>query len=126
MNFLFFSLGQGMDKLLELINDAAVEFETDYRVEWERMKLEKLKLKEEEDSAEAAQQSQSQGQPVSLITEISASRELADIFIRHPGDESEEGSGEEEGAEVNENEEETFSQFVEKHKKASEKNKTGN
>lgn len=114
--------GKGMDSFLDLINEAAVEFEKDYRIEWERTRLEKLKLKEEE-MEEQLKETKAEGEPVPLITEISVSRELADIYIKHPNDESEEDEGEEAGGDETEiNEEESFSQFVEKHKKEQKQN----
>ncbi|KAK6624251.1 GPN-loop GTPase 1 [Polyplax serrata] len=106
--------GEGMDNLLELIRAAAVEFEKDYKVEYERIRLEKLKLSENNELDSEA--TDSEGKPVPLITEISASRELSEMYIKHPGDESDEEE-EVEDAERDQNEEESFTQFVEKHKK---------
>lgn len=103
-----------MDNLLELIRAAAVEFEKDYKVEYERIRLEKLKLSENNELDSEA--TDSEGKPVPLITEISASRELSEMYIKHPGDESDEEE-EVEDAERDQNEEESFTQFVEKHKK---------
>ena len=112
-----------MNKLHELINEAADEFEKDYKVEWERKRLESLKLAEENKNND--ENLISEGKPVPLITEISASREITDVYLKHPGEEEEEDSEEGEEVGVGESEEvedESFVQFVDKHKKkASEK-----
>lgn len=112
---LYSFLGEGMDKLLELIKESAIEFEKDYKVEWERIRLEKIRLQENNKDI-----SHSEGKPVPLITEASISKELGDIYIKHPGDNDDEESDEGEeigGMEKDENEEESFTEFVEKHKK---------
>lgn len=103
-----------MDKFLDLIKEAAIEFEKDYKVEWERVRLEKLKLEEDKESKKETLNSE--GEPVPFITEISASQALNAIYIKHPGDEDEESDEEMQGTERDENEEESFTQFVQKHK----------
>jgi len=80
--------GQGIDEFFKLVDEAAVEYELDYKVEWEKCKLEKNRAKEETAEANA--------EADSLVSEISAGRELSDIYLRHPANES---SEDEEGTE---------------------------
>lgn len=105
--------GDGFDELHELIADAAKEYETDYRVEWERLRTERDKKKAEDKPQDTAVAGSS------LITEVPSGRELSDIYLRHPANES---SDDDEGVELpptNEDEDEddgTFQLFVAKQK----------
>ena len=122
--------GQGMDELFKLVDDAAEEYEKDYRVEWEMLRTEK----EKEAAAQmqdkfkqlAVDSEQGLGTAVPLITSTGRGRDIADIYLKHPANESsEDEDGEEEGQpeDKNEvNEEITFETFV-KSKKESRKEK---
>lgn len=72
----------------------------EYRVEWERMKNEKeneqKKRQEEKLSKLAKDEELGKGKSVPLISEISAGRELSEIYLKHPANES---SEDEEGEE---------------------------
>lgn len=57
---------------------------SDYRVEWEKIKAISEKRKEEEREKKACEKPDSS----SLLTEIPEGRELADIYLRHPANES--------------------------------------
>lgn len=71
--------GQGVDDLFKLVEDAREEYEKDYRVEWE-----KIRLEAEEKKKAVKQKPAKEG----LVTEIGTGRELSDIYLRHPGNES--------------------------------------
>ncbi|KAL0279515.1 UNVERIFIED_CONTAM: hypothetical protein PYX00_001055 [Menopon gallinae] len=102
--------GTGFDKFMEMVKEAAIEFEKDYKVEWEKINLEKMKLKENPGSSSEVK---SEGDPVPLVTEISVSREIADIVLGNEHDDSDDNS-ENEGNEVDINEEKSFDSFVKK------------
>lgn len=77
--------GQGIDDLFKLVEEAKSEYESDYKEEWLRIRAEveaKKKMEEEGDS---------------MVTEISGGRELSDIYLRHPANES---SSDSEGEEM--------------------------
>ncbi|KAF5293040.1 hypothetical protein FQR65_LT11032 [Abscondita terminalis] len=78
--------GQGVDDLYKLIDDAKEEYDRDYKAEWERIRK----------NAEAKKPDKSEGS--SLITTVHEGREIGDIYLRHPGNDS---SSDSEGEEVN-------------------------
>lgn len=108
--FQFSFVGVGFDKFMELVKEAAIEFEKDYKTEWEKINIEKIKLKE---SPEITSEVKNEGDPVPLVTEISISRELSDIILNNANDESDDNS-ENEGNEVEVNEEKSFDSFIKK------------
>ncbi|XP_067015284.1 GPN-loop GTPase 1 [Anabrus simplex] len=123
--------GTGLDTFLKLVAEAAEEYEKDYRVEWERVRSDRLKEQErkrEEKLRKLAAEERGEGEPVPLITEVSAGRELADIYLKHPANESsEDEEGEEDVAHVDEEDEderkerESFQNFLQNQKKVQEK-----
>ncbi|KAK3927468.1 GPN-loop GTPase 1 [Frankliniella fusca] len=118
--------GKGMDELLKLVDDAAEEFERDYRVEWEKLRDEKKK-----DATVQAQEKlkkltldneQGLGTAVPLITSSGKGQDIVDIYLKHPANES---SDDEEGEEDDQpqddsemNEEITFQSYVNTKKEA--------
>ncbi|XP_018328663.1 GPN-loop GTPase 1 isoform X2 [Agrilus planipennis] len=83
--------GDGIEELFKLVNDAKEEYEKDYRVEWERIRKEaEMKKKVESEKVEQKKDP--------LIMELSAGREISDVYLRHPANES---SSDSEGEEVN-------------------------
>lgn len=114
--------GIGFGKFFELVEEAAKEYEIDYKAEYDKLRVEKLaeqKKKEEEQLTKIIQQSK--GQEVPLINELSSGRERADIYLKHPGNESsEDEEGHEDDAPIcpgdDEAEEANFTSFVRKHK----------
>lgn len=118
--------GQGMDELFKLVDDAAEEFEKDYRVEWEKLRDEKKK----DATVQAAEKlrklalddEQGLGTAVPLITTGGKGQDIVDIYLKHPANES---SEDEEGEEDDQpqddaemNEEITFQTYVNSKKEA--------
>jgi hypothetical protein len=64
----------------------------DYRAEWDRLRKEK----QVSEKKKVPQVTEGEGKPVSLITEVPVGQELADIYLKHPANES---SEDEEGEE---------------------------
>ena len=58
----------------------------DYRAEWHRLREEKQVSEEQK----VPQVTEGEGKPVSLITEVPVGQELADIYLKHPANESSE------------------------------------
>jgi hypothetical protein len=68
----------------------------DYRAEWERIKKEKQVEEMRQQEQKMQQVIEGEGKPVSLVTEMPLGQELADIYLKHPANES---SEDEEGEE---------------------------
>ncbi|CAG9770334.1 unnamed protein product [Ceutorhynchus assimilis] len=84
--------GQGIDELFKLVEECRVEYETDYRAEWQRIKVETEK-KKLEDSIAALEVSDGED----LLTSVPAGVELSDVYLRKPdGESSDDSEGEEE------------------------------
>jgi hypothetical protein len=68
----------------------------DYRAEWERIKKEKQveEVRQQEQNMQLV--IEGEGKSVSLVTEVPMGQELADIYLKHPANES---SEDEEGEE---------------------------
>lgn len=119
--------GIGFDRFYDLVGDCAKEYERDYKAEY--IKLREAKITEEakikEDKLVAIAKSKGEGSEVrlgSFVEEVALGRELSDIYLKHPGNESsedEEGQ-EEEAPTFNEDhvEEQNFNQFVKQHTNA--------
>lgn len=90
--------GEGTDKLLTLIKAAAEDYEQNYRLEWLRLRDEKEKAVQTEAQSrlKCALKEEGLGQAVPLVTELSTGRELADIYLKHPANESSDDSDGEE------------------------------
>ncbi|XP_022196599.2 LOW QUALITY PROTEIN: GPN-loop GTPase 1 [Nilaparvata lugens] len=121
--------GEGMDKFLDLVEEAAEEYEKDYRVEWEKLRNERRETdsKEKEKRLEDVIKERGVGEVVQLINEVESAKELADVYLKHPANESSDDSeGEENVIKITQDEEEemkeneSFQNFLSKHKKYSE------
>ncbi|XP_066261598.1 GPN-loop GTPase 1 [Euwallacea similis] len=85
--------GQGIEELFKVVEECRIEYETNYRAEWQKIKEEtEKKNKEEVELASELEKDKN-----SLVTAVPAGVELADVYLRNPGGESSEDSeGEEE------------------------------
>ncbi|KAL0840652.1 hypothetical protein ABMA28_015848 [Loxostege sticticalis] len=122
--------GSGIDEFFKLVDEAADEYEKEYKADWLKMRAEKLeeqKRKDEELKAGKTEESDAVIGKKSLIDEVPAGREIGDMYLKHPGNES---SSDEEGTEapvgeIDDKPEEVaaFQEFIRKHVKP---NDTGN
>ncbi|XP_067635438.1 GPN-loop GTPase 1 [Eurosta solidaginis] len=116
--------GIGFARFYDLIAECAKEYESDYKAEYNKLRQEKLneETKKKEEQLAVIAQSKGAGAEVPLsgfVEEVPLGRELSDIYLKHPGNESsedEEGQ-EEEAPTFNEDhvEEQNFNQFVKQH-----------
>ncbi|XP_057653829.1 GPN-loop GTPase 1 [Diorhabda carinulata] len=96
--------GQGLEDLNKLIEDAAEEYENEYRVEWEKIRAEAEAKKAERLKSENDDKKESTGE---LISDISSGTNLSDIYLRHStNDSSSDSEGEEAPFENSQKEEE--------------------
>lgn len=113
--------GIGFGQFFDLVDEAVKEYNTDFRPEYEASNNVAGKSNTMADDMQKAA-SQGMGTEVDLgvVTHVAAGRELSDIYLRHPGDESsEDEDGHEEKTMTpgdEEMEEENFTSFVDKHK----------
>lgn len=112
--------GVGFDRFITLVNEGAKEYENDYKAEYNKLREEKLSeqsMKQEHKLEEIAK-SKGAGSEVMLtgfVEEVSSGRELSDVYLKHPGNESsEDEEGQEEEAQFHEDnvEDQNFQQFV--------------
>lgn len=115
--------GAGFSRFYELVAEAVDEYHKDYQVEYAKLRKERfddIKKKEEETLEKAGQSSNSEVNIAPLLNEVPSGREISDMYLKHPGNES---SEDEEGVEDqfvgihdDEMEEQNFHNFVNKHK----------
>ncbi|XP_044738826.1 GPN-loop GTPase 1 isoform X2 [Chrysoperla carnea] len=91
--------GEGFDEFYKLVEVAAKEYETDYRVEWEKIRNE-MKNKESQKYQEKLEKLASGDVKVpskNFISEVWSGKDLTDVYLKHPANESsEDEEGEEE------------------------------
>lgn len=115
--------GTGFGRFYELVGEAVEEYHKDYKVEYEKLRKERteeVKKKTEETLEKAGQSTNSEVKIAPLLEEVLSGREISDMYLKHPGNES---SEDEEGTEDqyvgigdDDMEEQNFSSFVKKHK----------
>ena len=105
--------GAGLDKFMEAVGEAAKEYETEYKVEYDRLRSETEKGRVSKSSTAASKSS-------SLVHSMPMETAESDIYLRHPGDDEDEVCSEEEEARNNEEHEESrerdaFASYVGRH-----------
>ncbi|CAB3365596.1 Hypothetical predicted protein [Cloeon dipterum] len=91
--------GEGIGNLLEVIKEAAIEFENEYRADLRKSVEDRQSELEEkkEEKLKDALKTKGEGSQVPLVFTASAAQGMADIYLKHPGDDS---SEDEEGTEL--------------------------
>lgn len=113
--------GIGFVRFYELVSEAVEEYHKDYQVEYEKLRTERaeeMKKQDEETLEKAGQSTNSEVNMTPLLNEVFTGREISDMYLKHPGNES---SEDEEGVEdqfvsAADDEEQNFQTFVQKHK----------
>lgn len=115
--------GTGFSRFYELVNEAVEEYHKDYQVEYEKLRKERANEMEKMDAETLEKAGSSTNAEVNLaplLTEVNSGREVSDMYLKHPGNES---SEDEEGTENVfdgtgnvDMEEQNFHSFVKKHK----------
>ncbi|CAL7949302.1 unnamed protein product [Xylocopa violacea] len=115
--------GAGITKFIELVQDAAEEYEREYKKDWEKMKIKRDAQRQKTERAKLEKVVQeSTGESIPLVTTVNSGREISDIYLKHAGNESsedEEGTEnpfKEEEDEEEKKEVESFKNFLNRHK----------
>lgn len=116
--------GVGLDQFFELVGEAVEEYHKDYQVEYEKIRKEKhdeVAKMEAETLEKAGQSTSSEVNIAPFLNEVPSGREITDIYLKHPGNESsEDEEGTEEQFEATGGDEgmdeQNFTSFVKKHK----------
>lgn len=112
--------GAGITKFFELVEDAVKEYESEYKLNWEKIKQQRdeERKKVEKEQLDNAMKNTA-GETVPFVTTVNSGREIADIYLKHAGNES---SEDEEGTENTYEEEieekkqiESFKNFLQRH-----------
>lgn len=113
--------GTGFGRFYQLVSEAVEEYHKDYQVEYEKLRTERaqeIKKSDEEMLEKAGQSTNSEVNMTPLLNEVFTGREISDMYLKHPGNES---SEDEEGVEdqfvsAADDEEQNFQTFVKNHK----------
>ncbi|XP_050443136.1 GPN-loop GTPase 1 [Adelges cooleyi] len=91
--------GHNFDEFLKMVDSASEEFQKEYRVEYEKVRKDKLQaeLSQLNSKLDSLAVSSGEGENVDLIMSLSAGREISDIYLAPMADEL---SGDSEGEEV--------------------------
>ncbi|XP_071448518.1 GPN-loop GTPase 1 isoform X2 [Hetaerina americana] len=86
--------GKGVEEFFKLAEKAYEEYESDYRVEWERMKTEKKSQEKDQTEAQLKELERDlgggKGKGLSLISTAPAGQDLADVYLNPAGSSDEE------------------------------------
>lgn len=110
--------GVGFTKFFELVQEAEEEYRTDYRVEYEKVRVERENQKAERVAENLDNLKLKQGDEVRLnplIGEGSTGIEVADVFLRQGSDEEAESEEETNANGNEEKEEQDFGAFIGQH-----------
>ncbi|XP_024883334.1 GPN-loop GTPase 1 [Temnothorax curvispinosus] len=113
--------GAGIDEFLKLAEAAVKEYETSYKKDWEKLKIEReaQRNKTEKEQLEKASK-KTIGEAVAFVTTVNDGRDTSEIYLKHACNESsEDEDGTENNFEENEVEEKkdevSFRNFLERH-----------
>ncbi|CAD7086909.1 unnamed protein product [Hermetia illucens] len=116
-------MGIGYDRFYELVAEGAKEYEEDYKKEYDKLRIQKEEEKKKSEKLQEIASAKGSGVEVPLVpfvSEVNSGRELADVYLKHPGNES---SEDEEGDEErpvafgdDELEDQNFNDFMQKRK----------
>ncbi|XP_050521075.1 GPN-loop GTPase 1 isoform X2 [Daktulosphaira vitifoliae] len=90
--------GHNFDEFLKMVDLATDEYKKEYRVEWEKLRKDKLQadISELNSKLDSLAVSCGRGENIDLITSLSAGREISDVYLAPMADEmSEDSEGEE-------------------------------
>ena len=106
--------GEGLDEFLDKLDEATEEYETDYKVEYERLKTAKVKAEKE-----ASEERENPKKKTVNLLESCPMESDSNIYLKHAGDEDDDESEEERDFEFeNERKEESrFDSFINQHSK---------
>lgn len=107
--------GHGIPAFLDAIKEAKVEYDTEYKVEYERLRMEKENVEKKAEEERLKADENDTGEGSSLVHSMRMETVESEVYLRHPGGDEDEGS-EEEGEDRGEiMEEETFNSYVRRH-----------
>jgi len=118
--------GQGIERFFDLVADAEIEYEKDYRLEYERLREAKKNAEkvQSEKLVERHKSEKGAGKEVSmLVHSIPKESSNNSVYLKHPGDDDEEELSEEErnyDDEEEQKEKESFKVYIDKHMKETE------
>ncbi|XP_011506146.1 PREDICTED: GPN-loop GTPase 1 [Ceratosolen solmsi marchali] len=114
------TVGTGISDFFNLVTSAKHDYYKKYRVSWQNIREKRLKEEKEKKEKQLMNAAKAtSGDDVPFISTVSSGREIADMYLKHPANES---SEDDEGTEDIENdndenkEAESFKSFLEKHK----------
>lgn len=108
--------GHGIPAFLEAINEAKIEYDTEYKVEYERLRVEKEEAEKKASEDRLKEDESDKGEGTSLVHSMRMETLESEVYLRHPGDDEEDDEGEEEGEDRGELiEEDTFNTYVKRH-----------
>ncbi|XP_043464326.1 GPN-loop GTPase 1 isoform X1 [Leptopilina heterotoma] len=122
-------VGTGIDEFFKLVKEAEKEYLTSYKVELEKLhKNQAKKIEEEKEMQLKNAMKNAMGESVPLVLSVNTGREVSDIYLKHPGNESSDDEGEEETINDHEKQKEkeedsTFHSFIESHQKSQDRKK---
>merc|ERR1719447_1285745 len=115
--------GEGLDDFLEKLDEATEEYETDYKVEYERLKASKEKAEKDAEANKAessTKKTTKDSVPLrSNLIESAPMEDESNVYLKHAGDDDDDESEEERDFEF-ENErkdEDSFASFIDQHSK---------